>query len=199
MAYHYAFFDADDRDGQLATEEEIWDLLYVIDGTPARVWLAMLMRVAERFTWCGNTGPLQSYLQQSPDSSIRGALGLSQATASNLDSAILAASDFTLRQRLYMRILGLAATGPWFCSTHSPSRTVLASSVVLFVTSLPQMLDRGAAEWAVYTAMALMSLGSGGGKVVFTPLVGLSTALATTLLERYVSFWAAYLAVPTMR
>lgn len=49
-----------DRDGQLATEEEISVLLHVVDDVPARVWLATLVGVAERFTWYGNTGPLRT-------------------------------------------------------------------------------------------------------------------------------------------
>lgn len=34
------------------------------------------------------------------------------------------------------------------------------------------MMERGAAEWGVYTAMVLMSLGSGGVKAVVSPFIG---------------------------
>lgn len=47
------------KDGQPATEDEIRDFLHVVDDIPARVWLATLVGVAERFTWYGNTGPLR--------------------------------------------------------------------------------------------------------------------------------------------
>jgi POT family proton-dependent oligopeptide transporter len=51
------------RSGQLATEDEIRDFLHVVDDIPARVWLATLVGVAERFTWYGNTGPLRMSMQ----------------------------------------------------------------------------------------------------------------------------------------
>ncbi|KAM7185779.1 oligopeptide transporter [Naviculisporaceae sp. PSN 640] len=228
------------RNGQQATEWEIDNLLHVVDDVPVTVWLAALVGAAERFAWYGNTGPLhnqhipitaaENYLQQSPDSVISGALGLSQAAASNIVSAFLAVSYFTpipaaiLADSWLGRYNGLVI---FYVIT-------LIGALVLFVSSLPQLIHTEASSGGVFAAMALMSIGSGGVKAIVTPFiadqytqriarvkvlksgqvavtdrtltiryiynafnwlvnVGGFAALGTTFLERYASFWAAYL------
>ncbi|KAM7193215.1 peptide transporter PTR2 [Rhypophila sp. PSN 637] len=184
---------------QEATESEIDNLLHVVDDIPIAVWLAALVGAAERFAWYGNTGPLQNYLQQSPDSAIAGALGLSQAAASNINSAFLAVSYFTpipaalLADSWLGRYNGLVI---FYITT-------LIGVLVLFVTALPQLVHTG---YAKRTAIVRV-LKSGKLAVTdrsltiryiynaFNWLVNFGglAALGTTFLERYASFWAAYL------
>ena len=50
-------YSSAERVGQLATEDEIRDLLHVVDDVPSEAWLAALIGAAERFAWYGCTGP----------------------------------------------------------------------------------------------------------------------------------------------
>ncbi|KAE8356568.1 hypothetical protein BDV28DRAFT_145079 [Aspergillus coremiiformis] len=78
----------DEDDGRVATEEEVRHLLHVVDKIPVRLWVACLAGILERFVWYGVTAPLQNYLQNPPGGEVPGALGLHQATASNIVNAL---------------------------------------------------------------------------------------------------------------
>ncbi|KAK4210351.1 oligopeptide transporter [Rhypophila decipiens] len=197
--------------------EYIDNLLHVVDDIPIAVWLAALVGAAERFAWYGNTGPLRELalsfmfpkmghpLQQSPDSAIAGVLGLSQAAASNINSAFLAVSYFTpipaalLADSWLGRYNGLVI---FYIIT-------LVGALILFVAALPRLVHTGAPlgdQYAKRTATVKL-LKSGNLAVTDRNLtiryiynafnwlvnVGGLAALGTTFLERYASFWAAYL------
>lgn len=51
--------DDDDDDDRVATEGEVRDLLHVVDRIPARLWVACLAGILERFVWYGATAPLR--------------------------------------------------------------------------------------------------------------------------------------------
>ncbi|KAK3385608.1 oligopeptide transporter [Podospora didyma] len=156
-----------ERVGQLATENEIRDLLHVVDHVPTEAWLAALIGAAERFAWYGCTGPLQNYLQRSPTDDIPGALGLSQATASAIVSALLAVSYFT---PIPAAIWADGWMGRYKTLVIFYTLT-LAGVIILFATSLPAVLKHVTSGWGVYTAMVLMSFGSGGVKAAITPFI----------------------------
>ncbi|KAI1456220.1 hypothetical protein F4805DRAFT_248745 [Annulohypoxylon moriforme] len=85
----------DDNDGRVATEDEVRDLLHVVDHVPVRLWIACVAGILERFVWYGATSPLQNYLQNAPGGEVPGALGLGQATASNIVNALMIGSCIT--------------------------------------------------------------------------------------------------------
>lgn len=51
----------DDDDGRVATEDEVRRLLHVVDRVPARLWVACIAGVLERFVWYGATAPLREW------------------------------------------------------------------------------------------------------------------------------------------
>jgi POT family proton-dependent oligopeptide transporter len=101
---------SDNDDGRIATEDEVRDLLHVVDKIPVRLWVACLAGILERFVWYGATAPLrawyilpihnliwltlytENYLQNAPGGEVPGALGLQQATASNIVNALIIGS-----------------------------------------------------------------------------------------------------------
>lgn len=105
---------SDDEDGRVATEDEVRDLLHVVDNVPGRVWVACIAGILERFVWYGATAPLrtcftlftlpplinnvsltsltENYLQNAPGGEVPGALGLGEATASNIVNALFIVS-----------------------------------------------------------------------------------------------------------
>ncbi|CAI7656749.1 unnamed protein product [Penicillium pancosmium] len=87
--------DDDGDDGRVASEDEVRELLHVVDKIPVRLWIACIAGILERFVWYGATAPLQNYLQNSPGGEVPGALGLHQATASNIVNALIIGSYIT--------------------------------------------------------------------------------------------------------
>lgn len=100
---------SDNDDGRVATEDEVRDLLHVVDRVPVRLWVACLAGILERFVWYGATAPIrawyipiynvvrltvhtENYLQNAPGGVVPGALGLHQATASNIVNALIIGS-----------------------------------------------------------------------------------------------------------
>lgn len=56
---NYSLPAADDDDDRVATEGEVRDHLHVVDRIPARLWVACLAGILERFVWYGATAPLR--------------------------------------------------------------------------------------------------------------------------------------------
>lgn len=100
---------SDNDDGRVATEDEVRDLLHVVDRIPVRLWVACFAGILERFVWYGATAPIrawylpicnvvrltvhtENYLQNAPGGVVPGALGLQQATASNIVNALIIGS-----------------------------------------------------------------------------------------------------------
>lgn len=98
----------------VASEHEVRDLLHVVDKVPTRLWIACIAGILERFVWYGATAPLrachflpasmhesadldrtENYLQHAPGGEVPGALGLGQATASNIVNALMIGSYLT--------------------------------------------------------------------------------------------------------
>jgi POT family proton-dependent oligopeptide transporter len=58
----------DENDGRVASENEVHDLLHVVDKIPARLWVACIAGILERFVWYGATAPLRAwYLHPDPN------------------------------------------------------------------------------------------------------------------------------------
>lgn len=53
--------DENDDDGRVASEDEVRELLHVVDKIPARLWIACIAGILERFVWYGATAPLRAW------------------------------------------------------------------------------------------------------------------------------------------
>ncbi|KAJ5658216.1 Proton-dependent oligopeptide transporter family [Penicillium longicatenatum] len=158
---------SDDEDGRLATEDEVRDLLHVVDIVPNRVWVACIAGILERFVWYGATAPLQNYLQNAPGGEVPGALGLGEATASNIVNALFIVS--------YIAPVPAAVIADSWLGRH---KTMIYAAIIeavgatiLFGTSLPTAMHEGAALGGVVVASILMSIGSGAFNATVVPFI----------------------------
>ncbi|KAJ5646708.1 Proton-dependent oligopeptide transporter family [Penicillium lividum] len=154
-------------DGRVATEDEVRDLLHVVDNVPGRVWVACIAGILERFVWYGATAPLQNYLQNAPGGEVPGALGLGQATASNIVNVLFIAS--------YIAPVPAAVVADSWLGRH---KTMIYAAIIeavgatiLFGTSLPVAIREGAALGGVIAACVLMSIGSGAFNATVVPFI----------------------------
>ncbi|PWY67553.1 hypothetical protein BO70DRAFT_323715 [Aspergillus heteromorphus CBS 117.55] len=157
----------DSDDGRIATEDEVRDLLHVVDEIPVRLWIACLAGIFERFVWYGATAPLQNYLQNAPGGEVPGALGLGEATASDVINALTIASYL-------VPIPAAIVTDSWL----GRYKTMLYSAIIealgatiLFATSMPAAIHGGAALGGMVAACALMGVGSGAFKTAVVPFI----------------------------
>ncbi|KAJ5393136.1 Proton-dependent oligopeptide transporter family [Penicillium crustosum] len=158
---------ADNDDGRVATEDEVRDLLHVVDKVPVRLWVACLAGILERFVWYGATAPIQNYLQNAPGGVVPGALGLHQATASNIVNAIIIGSYI-------MPVPAAVVTDSWLGRYKTMLYAAIIEAIgatILFATSLPVAIHEGAALAGVITACILLAVGSGAFKTAVVPFI----------------------------
>ncbi|KAK7749386.1 peptide transporter ptr2 [Diatrype stigma] len=185
--------DDDEDDGRVATEDEVRRLLHVVDRVPARLWVACIAGVLERFVWYGATAPLreylrlrggrrggglwnprslmvsttENYLQNAPGGAVPGALGLQQAAASNIVNALMIGSYIT-------PIPAAVIADSWLGCYKTMLYAAIIESIgatVLFATSLPVAIHEGAALGGVITACVLLAVGSGAFKTTVVPFI----------------------------
>ncbi|KAH8801779.1 peptide transporter PTR2-A [Xylogone sp. PMI_703] len=221
-----------------ATEEEIKTLRHVVDSIPRIAWIALMIGAAERFTYYGITAPWQNYMQNLPSLAVPGELGLGQSISTNLYNAFY---FFSFLTPLPFAILSDAWLGRYntLCVSFFPLTTPVVSlylcgCIVLFVTSLPELVTRPGKIGGLACSMVLIALGSGGVKATISPFIGDQytqlapqlivtnkgerviadrtltiqyiynlfywltnigslSLIATTYLEKYRGFWAAFL------
>lgn len=158
---------SNDDDGRVATEDEVRDLLRVVDKVPGRVWIACIAGILERFVWYGATAPLQNYLQNAPGGEVPGALGLHQATASNIVNAVFIASYIT---PVPAAVVADGWLGRYKTMIYSAIIEAIGATI-LFGTSLPVAIHEGAALGGVIAACILMALGSGAFNATVVPFI----------------------------
>ncbi|KAJ5374490.1 Proton-dependent oligopeptide transporter family [Penicillium concentricum] len=158
---------SDDDDGRVATEDEVRDLLHVVDKIPARLWIACLAGILERFVWYGATAPLQNYLQNTPGGEVPGALGLHQATASNIVNALIIGSYIV---PVPAAVIADSWMGRYTTMIYAAIIEAIGATV-LFATSLPVAIRAGAALPGVITACILLAVGSGAFKTTVVPFI----------------------------
>ncbi|KAJ7692895.1 oligopeptide transporter [Mycena rosella] len=192
------------------TAEEIATLRHVADKIPLGAWLVALIALSERFTYYGLTAPFQNYMQNNRDDSLRpGALGLGQSAATRL--------SYFLTFFVYAMSFGGAVVADGWLGRYK-SLTLFASiyvvgALILFVTSLPHVCNSMApilADQCADTSPTGMSIrtNSKGERVIVDQAltlqqiytifywcvnVGSLSGVATTLMEKYIDFWAAFL------
>lgn len=156
--------------GLTPTAEELATLRKVPDALPLSAWSVALVELAERFTFYGVTGPFQNYMQNDRDDPLRpGALGLGQKSASGLSYFFQFWCYLTpiLGAVISDRYLGKYKTICVFSGIY------VLGLLLLFVTSLPSVLDhhKGAGLGGLVAAMIIMGLGTGGIKSNVSPLI----------------------------
>ncbi|KAI1799965.1 POT family-domain-containing protein [Daldinia bambusicola] len=158
---------AADDDSRIATEDEVRDLLNVVDRIPTRLWVACLAGILERFVWYGATAPLQNYLQNAPGGEVPGALGLGQASASNIMNALIIGSYIT-------PVPAAVVADSWLGRYKTMLYAAIIESIgatILFATSLPSAIRGGAALGGVIPACILLAVGSGAFKTTVVPFI----------------------------
>ncbi|KAJ5503823.1 Proton-dependent oligopeptide transporter family [Penicillium fimorum] len=154
-------------DGRMATEDEVRDILHIVDKIPVRLWVACLAGILERFVWYGATAPLQNYLQNAPGGEVPGALGLQQATASNIVNALIIGS-------YVVPVPAAVIADSWMGRYKTMIYAAIIEAIgatILFATSLPVAIHAGAALPGVITACVLLAVGSGAFKTTVVPFI----------------------------
>ncbi|KAJ5971603.1 Proton-dependent oligopeptide transporter family [Penicillium vulpinum] len=158
---------SDNDDGRVASEDEVQNLLHIVDKIPVRLWIACLAGILERFVWYGATAPLQNYLQNVPGGEVPGALGLHQATASNIVNALIIGSYI-------VPVPAAVVADSWLGRYKTMIYSAIIEAIgatILFATSLPIAIREGAALPGVITACILLAIGSGAFKTTVVPFI----------------------------
>lgn len=156
--------------GIVPTEEEVATLRKVADRLPWSAWSVALVELGERFTYYGITGPFQNYMQNPRSDTLRpGAIGLGQQHASAL-------SYFFQFWCYVTPILGAVISDKWlgkFKTICLFSGIYIVGILILFVTSLPAVIDKGTGGplGGLIVAMIVIGLGTGGIKANVSPLI----------------------------
>ncbi|KAF3056204.1 Peptide transporter [Trichoderma lentiforme] len=152
-----------------ATEEEVKELRHVVDSVPFIVWIALVANATERFTFYAVTTPWQNYIQNSADNiAVPGALGLGQATATNISSAFLFLS-------FLVPTIFAILSDTWLGRYKTLFLSYLLNfcgCLVLFITSLPVVKSQSTKVVGLGFAMILLALSTGGVKATASPFIG---------------------------
>ncbi|KAL6707878.1 ATP-dependent DNA helicase chl1 [Coniothyrium glycines] len=151
------------------TPEEWLSLPHVADSLPYAAFLIAIVELCERFAYYGLSGPFQNYISNkyNGNTGIPGALGLKQSGATAMTNLFQFWCYITPLLGAYIsdEYLGKYATIKWFSVIY------MAGIIVLFTTSLPGSIERGAALPGLLVAMIVIGLGTGGIKSNVSPLI----------------------------
>lgn len=153
-------------DGDEPTDDEMKSLRRVSLNIPLSCWLVALVELAERFSYYGLLTPFQNYMQNLPDDTPHGRLGLDQHGATAL--------SYFWQFWCYVTPI----FGAWVADTYfGKYLTICIFSVVyivgifiLFITSLPSIPNEGATAGFVI-AVVIIGIGTGGVKSNVSPLI----------------------------
>ncbi|KAI0129832.1 POT family-domain-containing protein [Xylariales sp. AK1849] len=149
----------------------IGNLSLGIDNIPFRVYFAILVNVAERFTYYGLTIPFQNFVQnsyKSGDNERPGVLGLGQAAAT-------AVSNGFFFFQTTMGIGGAIAADGWlgrYKLLVICSLTYMVGNLLLVVISTPVAIEHGAAPAGFAVALILLAIGLGGFQSTISAFIG---------------------------
>ncbi|KAI0145504.1 POT peptide transporter [Xylariaceae sp. FL1272] len=149
------------------SETDLKTLRRVSDKIPFSIFLVVVAEVAERFTYRSLTGPLQNYIQNPLHGFRPGALGKGQSVAT--------AIGFFFQLWCYLTpLLGAFVADTYlgrFKTIFLGTSTALVGVAILFVTSLPSLLERGSGFPGLLVGLIIIGLGAGGIKSNVGPLV----------------------------
>ncbi|KAI8939276.1 hypothetical protein NX059_005102 [Plenodomus lindquistii] len=155
--------------GSIPTPEDMLFLPRVADTLPRGAFLIAIVELCERFAYYGLSGPFQNYIanEYHDPNGLPGALGFKQRGATAMTNFFQFWCYCTplLGAIIADQYLGKYVTIKWFSFVY------MVGIAVLFVTSLPWAIERGAAFPGLVVAMLIIGLGTGGIKSNVSPLI----------------------------
>ncbi|KAI1267890.1 POT peptide transporter [Xylariaceae sp. FL1019] len=149
------------------SETDLKSLRRVSDKIPFSIFLVVVAEAAERFTYRSLTGPLQNYIQNPRHGFRPGALDKGQSVAT--------AIGFFFQLWCYLTpLLGAYVADTYlgrFKTIFLGTSVALVGIAILFVTSLPSLLERGAGFPGLLVGLIIIGFGAGGIKSNVGPLV----------------------------
>ncbi|RLV94029.1 Peptide transporter PTR2 [Spathaspora sp. JA1] len=154
-------------EGREPTDIELETLRHVSETIPLRCWLVAIVELAERFSYYGLSAPFQNYMQNTPQDSPRGILGLNQNGATAL--------SYFFQFWCYVTPI----LGGWIADTYwGKYKTItffciiyIFGILILFVTSIPSINTKSSALGGFVTALVVIGLATGGVKSNVSPLI----------------------------
>ncbi|ABN64942.1 peptide transporter [Scheffersomyces stipitis CBS 6054] len=154
-------------EGRTPTEDEMKTLRHVSESIPISCWLVAIVELAERFSYYGLSAPFQNYMQNTPQDSPKGVLGLNQQGATAL--------SYFFQFWCYVTPI----LGGWIADTYwGKYKTIFVFCVIyivgifiLFITSLPSITSRTTALGGYVAAIIIIGLATGGVKSNVSPLI----------------------------
>ena len=141
----------------------------VADKIPLSVWLVALLTMAERFSFYGLSAPFQNYMQNARNDGLRpGAFGWGESTASEVSNAFYVLTQIT---PVFGAIIADRKLGRYSVLRVSFG-IYLLGAVILFVSSLPRVLDHGAGPGIFIAALVLIAVGMSGANGVMAAFIG---------------------------
>lgn len=158
--------DSNEEATEEPTEEELNLLRRVSHSIPLSCWLVALVELAERFSYYGLSTPFQNYMQNSPDDTPPGKLGLDQNGATAL--------SYFWQFWCYVTPI----FGAWVADTYFGkylticifSGVYIVGILILFVTSLP-LISKDGSVAGFALAVVIIGIGTGGVKSNVSPLI----------------------------
>ncbi|KAI0508576.1 POT family-domain-containing protein [Xylaria bambusicola] len=147
------------------------DLPLGIDHLPFRVYFAVLVNVAERFSYYGLTIPFQNYVQNSYGSVAHerpGVLGLGQTAATAINNAF-----FTFQT--IAALCGAVGADGWLGRYNLlviSSLVYLFGTLLLVLVSIPAAIEHGAAPAGFTVSLILIAAGSGAFQSTVSAFIG---------------------------
>lgn len=152
-----------------STSDNIESLPRVADKIPFSVWLVALLTTAERFSFYGLSAPFQNYMQNPRNDTLRpGAFGWGQSTASEVSNAFYVLTQVT---PVFGAVFADKRLGRYNVLRATFGIYVLGTAI-LFVSSLPGVLDDGASPGLFIAALVLVAVGMSGANGVMAAFIG---------------------------
>lgn len=156
-------------DASIPTQEDLFVLRRVADRVPYGAFLVAVVELCERFAYYGLSGPFQNYISNAYEdpTGLPGALGLKQSGATAMTNLFQFWCYFTpiFGAIVADQYLGKYVTIKWF------SLVYMTGIAILFATSLPWSIERGAAGPGLVVAMVVIGVGTGGIKSNVSPMI----------------------------
>ncbi|EGW30914.1 uncharacterized protein SPAPADRAFT_72814 [Spathaspora passalidarum NRRL Y-27907] len=154
-------------EGRAPTDLELETLRHVAEPIPLRCWLVAIVELAERFSYYGLSAPFQNYMQNTPQDSPRGLLGLNQNGATAL--------SYFFQFWCYITPI----LGGWLADTYwGKYKTItfacgvyLVGILILFLTSIPSINNHNSALGGFIVSIIIIGLATGGVKSNVSPLI----------------------------
>ena len=154
---------------QETASDDTESLPRVADKIPLSVWLVAFLTMAERFSFYGLSAPFQNYMQNPRNDRLRpGAFGWGESTASEVSNAFYVLTQIT---PVFGALIADRKLGRYTVLRVSFGIYLLGAAI-LFVSSLPQVLDHHAGPGIFITALVLVAVGMSGANGVMAAFIG---------------------------